>query len=45
MTGLGVGIITAVVPSFLAELSPPPIRGVLTGLFEIAYQSEPSVKE
>ncbi|OWZ77992.1 quinate permease [Cryptococcus neoformans Bt85] len=38
MTGLGVGIITAVVPSFLAELSPPPIRGVLTGLFEIAYQ-------
>ncbi|OCF31600.1 quinate permease [Kwoniella heveanensis BCC8398] len=38
LTGLGVGIITAVVPSFLAELSPPPIRGVLTGLFEIAYQ-------
>ncbi|WVQ81724.1 hypothetical protein IAT38_003849 [Cryptococcus sp. DSM 104549] len=38
LTGLGVGVITAVVPSYLAEVSPPPIRGVLTGFFEIAYQ-------
>lgn len=29
---------TATVPSYIAELSVPSIRGILTGLFEIAYQ-------
>ena len=38
MTGIGCGFITATVPSYIAELSIPSIRGILTGLFEIAYQ-------
>lgn len=38
MTGLGCGAITATVPSYIAELSIPSIRGILTGLFEVAYQ-------
>ncbi|EMR70048.1 hypothetical protein MGN70_003506 [Eutypa lata] len=38
LTGLGCGAITATVPSYIAELSIPSIRGILTGLFEIAYQ-------
>ena len=38
LVGLGVGGITASVPTFIAELSPPSIRGQLTGFFEIAYQ-------
>lgn len=38
LTGLGCGIITATVPSYIAELSVPSIRGILTGLFEIVYQ-------
>lgn len=38
LTGLGCGSITATVPSYIAELSVPSIRGILTGLFEIAYQ-------
>lgn len=39
LTGLGCGIITATVPSYIAELSVPSIRGMLTGLFEISYQA------
>jgi sugar porter (SP) family MFS transporter len=39
ITGFAVGIITAVIPTFISELSPPPIRGQLTGFFEILYQS------
>jgi MFS family permease len=35
---LGCGFITATVPSYIAELSVPSIRGILTGLFEVAYQ-------
>jgi MFS family permease len=35
---LGCGAVTATVPSYIAELSVPSIRGILTGLFEIAYQ-------
>lgn len=31
-------MITATVPSYIAELSIPSIRGILTGLFEVAYQ-------
>ncbi|KAG9698313.1 general substrate transporter, partial [Aureobasidium melanogenum] len=38
LTGLGCGAITATVPSYIAELSVPSIRGILTGLFEVAYQ-------
>lgn len=38
LTGLGCGAITATVPSYIAELSVPSIRGILTGLFETSYQ-------
>ncbi|KAH8880990.1 general substrate transporter [Thozetella sp. PMI_491] len=38
LTGLGCGGITATVPSYIAELSISSIRGILTGLFEVAYQ-------
>ncbi|RFU77401.1 quinate permease [Trichoderma arundinaceum] len=38
LTGLACGGITATVPSYIAELSIASIRGILTGLFEIAYQ-------
>ncbi|GES57330.1 general substrate transporter [Aspergillus terreus] len=38
LTGLACGFITATVPSYIAELSVSSIRGILTGLFEIAYQ-------
>ncbi|KAI8622974.1 general substrate transporter [Xylariaceae sp. FL1651] len=38
LTGLGCGAITATVPSYIAELSISSIRGILTGLFEVAYQ-------
>lgn len=36
---MGAGSITAVLPTYIAELSPPAIRGQLTGLFECAYQA------
>ena len=38
LTGIGCGAITATVPSYIAEISISSIRGILTGLFEIAYQ-------
>lgn len=38
LTGIGCGAITATVPSYIAELSIPSIRGILTGFFECAYQ-------
>lgn len=38
LTGIGCGGITAVVPSYIAEISPVAIRGILVGLFEIMYQ-------
>ncbi|GAM39512.1 hexose transport-related protein [Talaromyces pinophilus] len=38
LTGLACGAITATVPSYIAELSVSSIRGILTGLFEVAYQ-------
>jgi sugar porter (SP) family MFS transporter len=37
-TGLGVGGIAAVSPIYIAEISPPAIRGRLTGFFESFYQ-------
>lgn len=38
LTGVGVGNLTAVIPTFIAEQSPPGIRGQLTGFFDVAYQ-------
>ncbi|KAF2113146.1 MFS quinate transporter-like protein QutD [Lophiotrema nucula] len=38
-TGLGVGGIAAVAPIYIAEISPPAIRGRLTGFFESFYQT------
>ncbi|OAQ76848.1 MFS quinate transporter QutD [Purpureocillium lilacinum] len=38
LTGVACGAITATVPSYIAELSIVSIRGILTGLFEVAYQ-------
>ncbi|KAH8835985.1 general substrate transporter [Flagelloscypha sp. PMI_526] len=38
LTGFACGAVTATVPSYIAELSIPSIRGILTGLFEVAYQ-------
>ena len=39
LTGLACGAITATVPSYIAELSISSIRGILTGLFEVTYQT------
>jgi MFS family permease len=39
LTGVGCGAVTATVPSYIAELSISSIRGILTGLFELAYQT------
>lgn len=44
LTGLSYGDITANVPSYIAELSIPSIRGILTGFFECAYQIGSVVK-
>ncbi|KAI1547880.1 hypothetical protein PtrCC142_002428 [Pyrenophora tritici-repentis] len=38
-TGMGVGGLAAVSPVFIAEISPPAIRGRLTGFFESFYQT------
>ncbi|KAL1850459.1 hypothetical protein VTK73DRAFT_9675 [Phialemonium thermophilum] len=38
LTGLGVGGIAATAPIYVAEISPPAIRGRLTGFFESFYQ-------
>ncbi|KAL5117171.1 hypothetical protein ACEQ8H_004859 [Pleosporales sp. CAS-2024a] len=38
LTGMGVGGIAAVSPIYIAEISPPAIRGRLTGFFESFYQ-------
>ena len=39
ITGFAAGALTAVIPTFIAETSPPAIRGQLTGCFEISYQA------
>ncbi|TVY56075.1 putative quinate permease, partial [Lachnellula suecica] len=38
ITGLGAGSVTVIVPLYIAELSPPAIRGSLVGLYEINNQ-------
>lgn len=37
LTGLGVGALTGIIPSYIAEVAPPAIRGQLTGYFDVAY--------
>lgn len=37
-TGFGVGALTGIIPSYIAEVAPPAIRGQLTGYFDVAYQ-------
>lgn len=38
ITGLGAGSVTVTVPLYIAELSPPSIRGSLVGIYEINNQ-------
>ncbi|GAA5977601.1 hypothetical protein JCM11641_006873 [Rhodosporidiobolus odoratus] len=38
ISGFAVGLVTCVCPVYLAELSPPAIRGRLVGFYECAYQ-------
>ncbi|GAA5903721.1 hypothetical protein JCM5296_002129 [Sporobolomyces johnsonii] len=38
IAGVSVGFVTTVCPVYLAELSPPAIRGRLVGFYEMAYQ-------
>ncbi|KAF8585353.1 general substrate transporter [Ramaria rubella] len=38
LTGLGVGSATSIIPVFIAEFSPPAVRGRVVGLYEIMYQ-------
>ncbi|GAA6002422.1 hypothetical protein JCM10207_001111 [Rhodosporidiobolus poonsookiae] len=38
VVGFAVGLVTCVCPVYLAELSPPAIRGRLVGFYEMAYQ-------
>ncbi|KAJ8295107.1 Quinate permease [Rhodotorula toruloides] len=38
VVGVAVGFVTTCAPVYLAELSPPAIRGRLVGFYEIAYQ-------
>lgn len=37
LTGLGVGALTGIIPSYIAEVAPPAIRGQLTGYFDVSY--------
>jgi MFS family permease len=38
LNGLGVGSASSIVPMFVAEFSPPAIRGRVVGIFEFMYQ-------
>ncbi|CAK7206918.1 hypothetical protein SEUCBS139899_009725 [Sporothrix eucalyptigena] len=38
ISGFGMGGAVAVVPTYISEISPPAIRGRMTGLFETTYQ-------
>ncbi|RDW68273.1 hypothetical protein BP5796_08930 [Coleophoma crateriformis] len=38
VTGIGAGCVTVVVPLYLAELSPPAVRGSIVGIYEINNQ-------
>ncbi|KAL5116110.1 hypothetical protein ACEQ8H_006006 [Pleosporales sp. CAS-2024a] len=39
MGGMGVGLASGIVPLYIAELSPPSIRGRLVGIYEISVQT------
>lgn len=39
ITGMGAGSATALVPTYIAELAPPAIRGSLVGIYEINNQA------
>lgn len=39
IAGLGIGAVSLIVPVYIAEISPPSIRGRLVGIFEIASQA------
>ena len=38
LNGLGVGSATSIIPLFIAEFSPPAIRGRVVGIYEIMIQ-------
>jgi MFS family permease len=38
LNGLGVGSATCIIPIFIAEFSPPAVRGRVVGIYEIMYQ-------
>jgi MFS family permease len=38
ITGLGVGTLTAVIPTYISEIAPPALRGTLTGTWH-TYRS------
>jgi len=38
LSGLGVGSASSIVPVYIAEFSPPAIRGRVVGIYEIMYQ-------
>lgn len=39
LAGIGVGGTSMVVPIYISELSPPPIRGQLVGIYELGWQT------
>lgn len=41
IAGLGIGSVSLLVPVYIAETSPPSIRGRLVGIFEILSQYVP----
>ncbi|CCH43562.1 putative membrane protein [Wickerhamomyces ciferrii] len=38
ITGLGVGFCSGITPMYVSEISPPAIRGILTGIWEFQWQ-------
>lgn len=39
LAGIGVGQSTSIVPTFLSEISPPPIRGRVSAMYEIGWRT------
>lgn len=38
LAGIGVGGCSMIVPIYIAELAPPPVRGALVGIYELGWQ-------